>query len=640
MALSKDKSKKSNEEKKLIKSKGEQLLEYFLGLYKEGMDYWEPYHRKWRAIKKSYKGIYQENADDTNGANVNIPLLKKIVRNKVSHYQSVLLSKGIDSFDLKPGPDDDYADVQVTKAKIKYDLSNVRIESKFKDILHSYELYGYTVGYVPWREEKKEQRYGKGVDDVRTIVKFNGPDIEVVDITKFLSDPFCNDFSSWKMFIKDNVPVSYLRKKEKDGIFSNIKKLKDVSYPGLKYDQGTIPKDKVQLIEYHGLVPASLLKGNLSESEESNPFEDDYVWAIITVANQKVVIRAEEYPYWSENIFFAAWKDKLIGDNIGIGIGEDCEALVPMVTNLYNQLTNIVNMIALNMYEIVLKDYEGDPRAVKVRPGKFFFVKKPNTVNPINTSAQASALRPLYDIISMFEKIIEELTATPPQVMPNSTQNDVHETLGGLMKMTEQAMRPINAEITNNLEPAFRKIIELFYDHNIQFFEEDDAERILGREKADILGLLGKRITKKDIMLTGSPDIVATGVTGFMENQVELQSLMGYLEIGMKAAMPATNPDGTTKYGPDGQPQMEPVLDIREICKRIGERMRFDDLDKLIPSMKIDKKKQALEEKQKIEQMKKDRNPVEKLTGGSPTPGGPGGGSNSLSPLPVAGNSM
>lgn len=613
---------KNKQEKHALDTIHDVVLDWVLKKYEEGKDYWDPHINKWKSIKKSYRNIYQSQGSETSlAANINIPMLKKIVRNKVSHYQSVLLSKGAESFDLKPGPDDDYIDVQITKAKIKYDLEKVGVEGKLEPWLKSYELLGYGVGYVPWEKNENGE----------------GPNIHIVDITKFVSDPYCNDLSSWKIFVEDYVPVSYLRQKEKDDIYTDIKKLDGLKYPVLETNPNINLKDKVQILEYHGLVPKSLLTGKLTDMADINPFEDDYVWGIITVAQQKVVIRAREYPYDCGNIFFAAWKDKMIGENTGIGIGEDTIALIPMVTNLYNKLTDIVNFIANNMYEIVLKNYEGDPNAVVVRPGKFFFVKQPGTVLPINTTAQASALRPLFEIISMFEKIIEELTATPPQVMPNAERKDIHETLGGLMQMTEQAMRPINAEIQNNLEPAYRKIIELFYKHNIQFFKEADAEEILGREKAEIFDMLGKKITKEHIKLEGNPDIIPTGVSGFIQDQIEQQALMTFLEIGMKAAAPKMQPDGMTPMmNMNGEPMMEPVMDIREICKRIGERFHFDDLDKLIPSLKVENKVRALEEKQKIAGMRKKKPATQpNAAGETPISGGAGSdASNTQTPLP------
>ncbi|GAH83369.1 unnamed protein product, partial [marine sediment metagenome] len=237
--------------------------------------------------------------------------------------------------------------------------------------------------------------------------------------------------------------------------------LKDTSYPEFqKQSPLTAPKDSAELLEYHGLVPQRLIEGKLTDKVDINPFKEDYVWSIITLANRVKVIRATKYPYWCGNIFVPVWKDKLTGENKGIGTGEDLQALAPMVTNLYNKLTEIVNMIADNMYEFVIDDYMGNPKTIKARHGKFFPVKKIGTVVPFNQTALAAALAPLYQIIGMFEKIIEELTATPPQITPSGTKEDIHGTFRGLLSMQEQALMPIKNETKNNLEPAWKKVLE------------------------------------------------------------------------------------------------------------------------------------------------------------------------------------
>jgi len=255
-------------------------------------------------------------------------------------------------------------------------------------------------------------------------------------------------------------------------------------------------------------------------------------------------------------------------------------------------LTDIVNQIANNMYEFVAKDYLGNPRTVKVRPGKFFPVKKTGTITSLNTTGQAAALAPLYELIAMFEKIIEELTSTPKQVVPASDKKDVHSTASGLMQMYQQAMLPMQNEVKNNLEPAFKKIIEIFYKHNIQFFKKANAARVLGKDKAKELQLT--EITRSDITMKGNPDFIPTGVSGFLEKMEELKNLLTFLEIALKAVVPATDVMGKPVIGGDGKPVLEPVIDIREIVKRIADRFMFKDIEKLIPSLREERERQQM----------------------------------------------
>ena len=632
------KSKKMDtKEIKLIRTKEEQLLDYVKERYEVATTYWKPIQDEFRVIRDNYSHNYTIEEKSTD-ANINVPILKKVVRNKVAHFAEMLLSRGAESFDLEPGEEDDNENSERLRLKLVYDLNNAQIESKIIPWLHDYETYGYGVLCVPWKLIEEEQKTGE--NSYKDVTVFDGPDIDNCNVLTLLSDPFNRDLTSWKIFPKDNVPANYLRQKERrkdnpTGIYFNIKELNETSYPEhFGKSPLTASKDSVELLEYHGLVPKRLIEGKLEDKVEINPFGEDYVWSIITLANRTRVIRATAYPFWCGNIFVPIWKDKQTGENKGIGTGEDLQALLPMVTNLYNRLTNLVNMISSGMYEVVVDDYSGNKKSIKARPGKFFLVKRSGTITAINMTAQAAALAPLYQIISMFEKMIEVLTGTPPQIMPAGEKADVHSTFRGLMAMQEQALAPAKNEVKNNLEPAWKKILEIFYKHNIQFFKKASAIRVLGKEKAKQLDIT--HITRKDIMLKGNPDFIPTGVSGFLEKMTELNNLFKFFELALKAVAPQIDPDGQPKQGPEG-PVMEPVIDIREVVKMIADRFMFKDVEKLIPSLKKERETREFNQRQaqKKEEAKKS---IRQKPGVIPVPGNTGRGVLSSTPLPVGGS--
>lgn len=639
--MSDDKNPKGMTKKEInvINTKEDLLRDFVNTKFKEAYDYWNPIQEEWRQIKANYKQAYTTEEDELK-TNISLPYLKKIIRNKCSHYMDILLSRGAESFDLEPGEEEDEKNAELLQRKIVFDLNKAEVEKKLRPWIWNYENYGYGVVYIPWKLEKEKQKVGKEKDSYKykDVIKFNGPDIENCDVLNLFSDPYCKDLSSWKIFKKDNVPANYLRQKEKEGVYINIAELNEItgSYPH-DFEGGAtqVSNDSVELLEYHGLVPQKLIEGKLNDEILTlNPFEEDYVWAIITLANRERVIRAAAYPYWYGNIFVPVWKDKLTGENTGIGTGEDTKALIPMITNLHNKLTDIVNYISDPMYEFVIKSYLGNKRTIKARPGKFFPVKQLNTIRAIDTTPQAASLAPLRDIISKFEKVLEELTATPPQVMPSGGRQDVHSTYSGLMQMTQEAMKPIQDSVKNELEPAFKKMIEIIYRHNIQFFEKDSAARILGKEKAKQLELT--EITREDIIMKGNPDFVPTGVSGFMEKQTELKNLLTFFELALKAYMPKKDPFTKEEiYTPDGKPMMEMVMDIREICKRIADRFSFKDIEKLIPSLKRDRELQEAIEKARKEREKESNNSRQKPV--TPATGNPLSGNVLPQSLPQGG---
>ena len=560
-------------EETVVKKKGEVLKEFVLKKYKIGIDYWQPFRDNWADIKKEYVGVLNEAKEYWQG-NVIVPTLKKVVRNLVSLYLSMLLSKGAESFDLGPGEESDKKNAENLRLKIIYDLNTMEIEKKMIPILQDFVLYGYAVAYVPWKHTVEKMRTGKKT--VKDVVTFDGPDLECADLQKLVSDPNCKDLSSWKIYEKDDIPITYLKQKEKDKVYFNIDALKESI--GLNVDV-------VDTLEYHGLVPKRLIEGQVDDPDEPNPFDDEYVQAIIVLAHEDTVIRASAYPYWCNDIFVPFVNDHMVDEIVGMGSGDDIKALAPMLTNLYNKLTDLVNIVTNPAYEMVVSRYLGRAKTILMRPGRVLPVKELNTIREISTTAQASTIQLIPQLISMINGIIEEITGSTPSIVPTGDKKDVHDTARGLAMMTEKSMQPINTKVKFYIEPAFRKILGIIYRHNIQYFKRENAVRILGEKKASEFNL--DYLSKKDIMMKGNPDFIPTGISGFMEKRVEIQNLLDFMKIGATTMIPATQKDLSGNEipinNPDGTPAMKPFMNLQVIVRRIGELLKIKDLDELIP---------------------------------------------------------
>ncbi len=561
-------------EETVVKTKGEIIRDYVNKRLEIGKDFWQPYQDIWQDIHDEYIGRLIEGKESWQG-NFIIPTVKKIVRALASMYIEMLLSKGAESFDIAPGEESDKQNAENLRLKVIYDLRTLEIERKMLPIVLNFVLYGYAVAYVPWKHTVEKMRTGK--DKLKDIVTYDGPDLECADIFNLYSDPNSKDMSSWKIYIKADVPIHYIKSKSKgkDKIFFNLDELQE------KLGEGV---ENVDLVEYHGLVPKKLIEGAIDDASDPNPFDDDYVQAIIVMAND-VVIRASAYPYWCNNIFVAFVNDHAIDEIAGMGVGEDIKTLAPMLTNLYNKLTDCVNIVTNPAYELVVSRYLGRGQTLLTRPGRIFPVKELNSIREIDTTAQASAIQLIPQLIQMINGVIEEVTGATPQITTGN-KKDIHSTAAGLAMMTEKSMQPINSKVKFYLEPAFRKVLEIIYRHNIQHFKRADAVRILGEKKAKEFNLT--ELTRADIMLKGNPDFIPTGISGFMERQIEIKNLLDFMKISagaMKPVMqrdlmgnetPATNPQ-------TGEPIMKPVVALEEIIKQIAELFRFKDKDKLIP---------------------------------------------------------
>ena len=587
-------------------SKEEKLKQYVLEKFKYGREGMEPYQEIWRNFFLSYKGTRSEVKEDWQ-ANYTTSTLKEIARVKVPLYMNILFSKRMDSFDMEPGELEDEEKIPILKDVMKYQLRNMgKKQGGFFGVwgqyLKQFELYGYTAAMCPWRKESNLK--GKTI--------FDGADMQVLDVFHFFPDPAAVGLDSWKIIQTRDVYISHLRRQEDLGIYKNIE---DLEFSGSQpaeddalvlMDDGipnpiddTEADSRVELLEYHGEVPESLITGDMKEISEINPYQDKYVDAIITLANREVIIRAQRYPYDCGNIFFESCKDRMLTERFGIGTGEDIEAMTEELVNCHNKLSDAINIICNPMGIVNPEQMSGLSGTLITHPGKMFVansmtddVKK--ALSFIDTTAAASALSPLIKLIDMLDQRIMKLSQAVPSISPTSDDSKMHETLGGTQIQQANAAEPIKHIVQHELEPAWENMLRIFYKLALQKFPEQSAFRVLGKDGAEKWRKLfnKKTISKMDLQLAGDPDFIPRGVTVFSEKQVELRNLLEFLQILATAVVPATDESGQQIQSEDGKPQMEPVGDIQEVVKRIAELMDFDHIDLLLPKLKVLKDKQ------------------------------------------------
>lgn len=589
-------------------------------------------HAKWMEYYSDYRGTRSTQKEDWQ-ANYVVTSLKEAERTKVPIYMNILFPADISkSFDIKPGEEEDEAAIPALKNIIAYQLGNVGrgkggLFGAAEGHIKQFDRYGYSLTKVPWIEEEDK---GK--------TTFEGIDIEVCDIFNSFPDPATLDVNkSWIVIRKPDVFVSHLREMEKKDVYHSILDLKDTSQPGASDTVGEnkINTDRVELLEYHGDVPKSLLEGKISDETTVNPYEDDYVRAIITIGNQQVCIRNDEYPYECGNIFVDASKDKMPNEKFGTGTGEDIQSYASELTNAHNKLSDCVNIIANPMAIMNQQKMAGVSGGIVIsHPGKIFFTN-PNVedVNRamafINTTAQASALTPLITFIQMLEDKIMKTTQAVPVIASMPNKEGLPDTLGATKMMQGNAAEPIKHIVKHCLEPWYQRVLEIIYKHDLQFFSKESAYRVLGKEKGAQWNTEKekKEIEKKDIKLVGNPDFIPRGVSVFEEHQVELANLLKLTEIAPMFMKPATDPMGNPALDGEGKPAMQPVFNLEEIAKRVGEDMNFSDLEELIPGLK-----EAREKKE----AQKTANQAEKSTSAKPQQTGLAGGNPPPSNNPAA----
>lgn len=616
------------------RSKGQALVDFVIRRFEFSKEKMRTRQNKWKEYYEDYRGQILPTKEEWQ-ANYIVPTLKEVVRIKVPLYLNILFSAGIESFDIGPSEDSDEAIIPALKSKLVYDLDNTGrsrggLFGIWTEFVKQYELYGYSVAKIPWRDE--EDKRGRKI--------FDGPDMETIDIFHFYPDPGCLSLDSWKVIEKPDVFISYLKMMEKNGIYMNISQLKETNQED-KSDNvmssddplanDTLPSDKVDLLEYHGEVPKSLLEGDVWDEEEVDPYDDDYVDAIITIANKQVVIRADEYPYECGNIFIEACKDRMPNEKFGIGTGEDIQAMSEALTQAYNKFEDCVSIVSIPTVIVNPNRVQLPGDTFVVKPGGVIYTNSmvdnvAHAVSFLDTNAAAAALNPLITYIQMIDQRIQKLSNAVPTISPTATAGEMPETLGATQLMQANAAEPIKHDVKHILEVAFRNMLEIYYKHNLQFFEEESAQRILGKEKAQLWKEEKERrkVTKEDITMKGNPDFIPKGVSVFQEKNTEAQYLLKFLETSINANAPALDEMGKPIIGADGKPIMVPKADVGEIMKRLANQFNFKDIEKLLPYLREER------ETKEIQNQMRRANPQ----AGTPTPASPqmGGGVSPAQP--------
>ena len=640
-------------------TKGDALIDHLMEKFfyaREGM---QPYHTKWKEFNETYKGT-RSNTKEEWQANYTTSTLKEIVRVKVPLYLNILFSKGIDSFDIKPGDVDDEEKAPIIKDILRYQLRNIGQDSggffgEWGSYAKQFEIYGYTVAMCYWRKDI----------DWQGNITFDSADMKTIDVFHYFPDPTAFGVKSWKFIQHRDKYLGYLRRQEDLGNYENVIDLRGTSQPTEDDNPVFIPTEqlpfeeqrldpRVELLEYHGEVPKSLIEGDLNEVSDIDPYEDEYVDAIITIGNRAVVLRAEEYPYHCGNIFIESCKDRMLTEKFGIGTGEDVEAMAEELTNTHNKLSDAINIICNPMGIINPQQISGLTDTLLCYPGKMFVANSMTddvrkALSFIDTTAAAASLAPLMKLIELLDQRIMKLSQAVPSISPVSDKGEMHETLGGTQIQQANAAEPIKHIVKHELEPAWERMLGIFYELNLQKFPKNMAYKILDREGIEQWEKLkgGKFITKQDLALAGVPDFIPRGVTVFSEKQIELRNLLEFLQVLSTATVPKEK-DGQQVPGQDGKPQMEPVGDISEVVKRIAQLMNFDNIDLLLPKLKELRERQKSAKKlnkQRQEQEKKARAgvPTSEMGGvaskGAP-PASPGSGIPSQGVVQLASKGM
>jgi len=358
------------------------LKEWVLGRVEQ----WEThrntnYQQKWDEYYRLWRGIWADE-DKTRGSEKSrliAPATQQAIEATVSELEEATFGRER-WFDIKDDIlDQDPNDVEYVRLLLQEDLEKEGVKSSIAECMLNGAIFGTAIGKIIVEEQTEivpsEQPVQGTLTSVRgtTEIPYVATKVEAVSPREFVIDPTATTINEALGCAQVVVKPRYLITKGiEEGIYEDkpIGSFDKADF-GFDEEQGSINNedDKVKIVEYWGLVPQKFL----SKSKEIIEFDyedDSLVEAVVTIANDNVVLRAVENPFMMKDRPFISYQhDKVPNKFWGRGIAE--KGYNPQKA-LDAELRARIDALALTTHPMMGLDATRLPRGTKfdIRPGK------------------------------------------------------------------------------------------------------------------------------------------------------------------------------------------------------------------------------------------------------------------------------
>jgi hypothetical protein len=339
----------------------------------------------WLKYERIFRGIWSE-TDKTRGSErsrIISPATQQAIETRHAEIMEAIFGQG-EYFDIKDDLNDQNGplDVEKIKAQLYEDFAQDKIRKSIDQIVLLAEIYGTGIGEIVVSQEKQykpmtvpisgtQAAYGAGEKD-RISVK-----LVPVSPKNFLFDPNCTSIDdAMGVAIEKYVSIHKIAQ----GIESG--KYKDVDITTLyKTDELDVSQEdvhfkdeKVLLLTYYGLVPREFIEDINVErlvDRESDDYED-MVEAIVVVANDGLLLKAEESPYMMRDRPVISYQADTMPNRL-LGRGT-CEKAYNSQSAIDGSARSHMDALALTVSPMIAVDATRIPKGAKfeVKPGKAF----------------------------------------------------------------------------------------------------------------------------------------------------------------------------------------------------------------------------------------------------------------------------
>ena len=363
-----------------VMEKCQEWRDHFDSNYSETFD---EYYRLWRGQWAS-----GDSTRESERSKIVSPALQQAVESSVAELEEATFGRG-KWFDLKDDlHDGDNGDIVMLREHLYADFKRDKIRKGVAECILNAAVFGTGIAEIVMTEEKEQapatqpimggelQAVGVTIRD-RTSVK-----LKPIMPQNFLIDPVATSVEeALGVAVDEFVSRHVVEQLQEQGVYRDVDIEEAAPDLDIEPDQEltVFADNKVRLTKYYGLVPRHLLdEAMLEEADEVlaelvDGEEEDksyYVEAIIVIANNGTLLKAEKNPYMMQDRPVVCFPWDVVPSRFwGRGV---CEKGYNSQKALDAELRARIDALALTIHPMLAMDASRMPRGAKpeVRPGK------------------------------------------------------------------------------------------------------------------------------------------------------------------------------------------------------------------------------------------------------------------------------
>lgn len=471
---------------------------------------WKEYERLWRG-----EWAAEDRLRDSERSRITSPALQQAIENHTADIEEAIFGQGDHLFDIDDDmADQDSSDIDYLKSYMKENFKKNKIRKAVGDITLLASIYGTGIGEVTVKKVKELVPATRQMPEVDAVaIGVVEKDCVVVGLKpispqNFLIDPTATSVEdAMGVAIEEFVSAHKVAEGVKAGIYKDTD-IEDDATPDSDLEASWIDKeyddDKIKLIRYYGLVPASLLDAKedeivdlLGEEKDKSELMEEYgdlVEAIVVIGNDSNLLKAERSPYMMKDRPVVAYQDDTVPNRFwGRGVAEKGYNMQKAIDA---QLRSHLDSLALTTVPMMGIDATRLPRGSKfeVKPGKTILTNgNPNEILQAFKFGQTDGGN--IQTAQAFETMLLQATGTldSAAMQTQPAGGELSVTLSSILKKNKRTLVNFQDQF---LIPFIEKAAWRFMQFNPEEFPVKDWKFV----PSSTLGMLAREVEQLQII--------------------------------------------------------------------------------------------------------------------------------------------